>query len=112
MDNKTNNNKPGAVLLLLQGMGNALLATPLINILSKDYLLDVITWRNGTEQLLLNNPNITNIYSPQENTFIGLLRLIVQNKLFGYNITYEAFPPGEKKPYFIINIGSKREVWF
>lgn len=103
-------------VLCLPGIGDALMATPMIKVLRKNYphaQIDIICMFGGVEYIFKNNPYINNIYLLslyKQNPLKALKRIIALRKN-AYDISILAFP-AYRREYHIVSwlIGAKKRV--
>ena len=80
-----------ALILIFSGIGNAITALPIIEILSKNnFEVDILVYSNVIKELLSGDPRINNIYIfNQEKDIFGNLKLIrsLRNKNYDFAMT-------------------------
>jgi ADP-heptose:LPS heptosyltransferase len=100
----------------LPGIGDGLMATPMIDLLRKkmpDSKIDVITMFEGIKYVFKNNSCVDNVYNLplyKKNKLIAVLELLKLRKN-NYDISILAFP-GYRKEYHIVQwlVGAKKRI--
>lgn len=88
------------LLILLQGIGNAILALPAVNyLISKGHRVDVVTSDGGFHRILEQYNGIENIYLYHEKCsfFPNIVRLKKRLEGGNYDLVYAMYPNGKRE---------------
>lgn len=104
------------LVLCLPGLGDALMATPLISALRKEYpkaVIDVGCMFTAVEYIFKNNKNVDNVYFLplyKHNRVMGVLSLLPMRK-HGYDVSILAYP-AYRREYHIVQwiMGAKKRI--
>lgn len=104
------------LVLCLPGIGDALMATPMIRILKQelpDTEIDIACMFEGVRYIFKNNPHVHNVRLLslyKENRVLGVLRVLALRR-FRYDISILAFP-AFRREYHIVQwlIGAKKRI--
>ena len=104
------------LILALPGLGDALMATPMIKLLRKnikDAEIDVLTMQKATYEILETNPNLNNVYYFNffEAGYFGSIKYLLKNFRGEYDVSITIYP-SYPKHYHIVSylIGAKRRI--
>lgn len=104
------------LVLCLPGIGDALMATPMVRVLRKQFPkaeIDVACMFEGVRYVFQNNPNVNNVRLLslyKENRVIGVLRVLFLRR-YNYDLSILAFP-AFRREYHLVQwlIGAKQRV--
>lgn len=89
-----------ALVISVQGIGNTVLITPIINSLSQAaYDVDAIVSDNGSQEIVALTPNVRKRYLWLEHDGVigNLLRLRSELRLSRYDVAYALYPNGKRE---------------
>lgn len=103
-----------SLIVSVQGIGNTLLATPLIKQVSEEMSekVDILVRRNGSAELLANNPYVDQIFTLPPRVNYGLSSAISKIRRRGYQRIYEAFPPSNRSHFLLWFLGWQERIGF
>lgn len=101
-----------ALVISVQGIGNTVLMTPVINSLAKAYAVDAIVSDNGSQEILALSPNVRKRYLWREHDGVirNLVRLRSELGQSRYDVAYALYPNGKRENALLYLARASRKI--